>query len=231
MRHHRWLFQDQLDALEVQLQDLGSAALDVFAAALKTTAEPDPGRCEQFSVEGRAIAGQHQQIQNAVLGLLALQAPVASDLRLLTAVQQAATHLERVATMGVTVADLTAACYGLPAHDQILRRLEDMGDIALPMQAAAMDAFARRDRTLCDTLAASHGAVTRMHASMLDAVLDTAPDRDLLRWGVGMHGVSRGIARVAGHAVEIGHLVCFLLGADEPPPAPGAPHATLAPSA
>jgi phosphate transport system protein len=66
-------------------------------------------------------------VERRILGLFALQTPVASDLRLLTTLLHINLHLERIADQAVNMAKITKLADGLPQSLKVLQRLEEMG--------------------------------------------------------------------------------------------------------
>ena len=72
-------------------------------------------------------------VERRILGLFALQTPVASDLRLLTALLYINLHLERIADQAVNLAKITKLADGLPPNPTVLQHLGEMGALALGM--------------------------------------------------------------------------------------------------
>ena len=89
------------------------------------------------------------EIERRILDVLSLQAPVASDLRFITALLHVSLHLERVADMSVNIAKIGSLIAHLPRNDAVVTTIREMGGIALKMIDASMDAFANRDLELC----------------------------------------------------------------------------------
>lgn len=211
MRQQRWRFHEQLDFLEMQIQDMSAAAQDLFDLAVQSIGGQDRTLCQRVAAGDDLVDGYYLDIERGVMDLFALQNPVASDLRLLTVLLHVNLHLERVADMAVNIALSVDRAWGLPRNSTVLEQLEEMGGVALRMQAAAMDAFLRRDLALCHRLTVMDDAIDRLNRGMLSEVLDTARDKAMLEWGVAMHVVSREIERVGDHAVDIGEQVAFLI--------------------
>ena len=211
VRQQRWHFHQQLEGLELLVQDMSAAAQDLFELAVQSI----PGR--DRSLIPRVVQGDNKvdryylEIERGVMDLFALQTPVASDLRLLTALLHIDHHIERVADMAVNIVKMVDRSWGLPTNARVLEQLEEMGSVALQMQAAAMDALARRDLALCHRLTVMDETIDRLNRGMLAEVLDAAQDTSMLAWGVSMHVVSREIERVGDHAVDVGEQVAFLI--------------------
>lgn len=195
----------------MQVQDMSAAAQDLFDLAVQCIGGQDRTLCQRVIDGDNLVDGYYLAIERAIMDVFALQNPVASDLRLLTVLLHVNLHLERVADMAVNIARSVDRAWGLPRNSSVLEQLEEMGGVALRMQAAAMDAFIRRDLDLCHRLTVMDDAIDRLNRGMLNEVLDTAGDKAMLEWGVAMHVVSREIERVGDHAVDIGEQVAYLI--------------------
>ncbi|HMC05258.1 MAG TPA: phosphate signaling complex protein PhoU [Actinomycetota bacterium] len=211
LREPRRHFHEQLQDLERAVQDMGVAARDLFDLAMQALVGHDLAVCAQVIAGDDTVDAYYLRIERHIMDLFALQTPVASDLRLLTALLHINLHLERVADMPVNIAKIVNASGDLPSNAIVLERLEEMGEVALQMLAAVMDAFERRDLELCYRLTSMDDTIDRLNRGMLPEVLDASPNKALLEWGIGMHVVSREIERVGDHAVDIGEQVAFII--------------------
>jgi phosphate transport system protein len=209
MSQPRWRFQEELQTLEAKIQRLGTEArgqLGQAVAALAAPADYDAIIAGDEEVDRRYV-----EVERSVLQLFALQTPVASDLRLLTALLHIGLHLERVGDMAVNIAKLTRLVAGRPPDPTVQRQLQQMGTMALQLVEAAMDALARRDLDLARSLPSMDEPVDRRNRAMLGQVLAAGEDRRVLGWAVPMYVVSRELERVGDHAVDIGEQVAFLI--------------------
>ena len=150
-------------------------------------------------------------VERRILALFALQTPVASDLRLLTALLHINLHLERIADQAVNMAKITKLAHGLPPIPTVLQHLGEMGALALGMVGAAMAALARRDLELARKLPELDDPIDRLNRGMLGQVLAVSDDQQRLEWGIRMYVVSRQLERVGDNAVDIGEQVAFLV--------------------
>jgi phosphate transport system protein len=204
-------FHEELRALEDRVQRMGVAAQNQFAGALQALIDDDASRCDKVIADDDIVDDLYLKIERGMLDMFALQTPVASDLRLLTALLHINLHLERIGDMAVNIAKIVKLADGLPRSPTVLRHLDEMGGIALRMVSAAMDAFARRDVELCKQLPEMDDPIDRLNRGMLAEILAIGDDKRMLEWGIRMHVVSRQIERVGDHAVDIGEQVAFLV--------------------
>jgi phosphate transport system protein len=169
------------------------------AAAKKVIEDDDP------------IDDLYLSIDRRTLEQLALQTPVAGDLRLLSVILHTNSYLERVGDQAVNIAKIYLAVRKLPSSDTILAHLQEMSDVVRAMIRVAMQALARRDLELCLKLPAMDDPVDRLNLGMYKEVAALAEDPGRLNWGLRMNVVARQLERVGDNAVDIGEQVGFLL--------------------
>lgn len=209
--HIRRHFDAELRDLELKIQAMGAASRDLAEQAIRGTVLNDPPMFQKVIRGDDEVDFYYLEIERRVLGVFALETPVASDLRFLTALLHISLHLERVADMAVNISKIGTAVSHLPRSEVIVTMLEEMGGISLKMIDASMDAFARRDLELSLELPRMDDPVDRLNRSMLREILPISDDKRLLEWGVQMHTVSRQIERIADHAVDIAEQTAFLI--------------------
>src|SRR5215208_5118899 len=197
-------FHEELRALEDEVQRTGTQAQLLLEQALQALTRRDLAVCEAVIRGDDEVDQLYLDIERRILGLFALQTPVASDLRLLTALLYINLHLERIADQAVNLAKITKLAHGLPPNPKVLQHLGEMGALALGMVGAAMHALARSLPELDDPL-------DRLNRGMLQQVLAASDDQRMLEWGIRMYVVSRQIERVGDDAVDIAEQVAFLV--------------------
>jgi phosphate transport system protein len=204
-------FHESLERMELELLSLGELAGTAVQRAVEAVADHDDAKAERVIADDDRIDDLYLGIDHGVLQLLALQAPVAADLRLVSAILHSCLHLERIGDQAVNVAKLYLATRDLPGSDAMRQQLREMGDLVVQMIRTAMDAFAKRDLELCEKLPVMDDPVDRLNrASHLEA-LKLADDPRSLDWGLHMNLAARALERVGDNAVDIGEQVGFLV--------------------
>jgi phosphate transport system protein len=148
----RQRFHEELRALEGEVQQTGAQARLLLEQALGALPGGDLERCETVIKGDDEVDALYLEVERRILHLFALQTPVASDLRLLTALLHINLHLERIGDQAVNLAKITMAADGLPQNPTVLQDLEEMGAAAVGMVGTAMEALARRDLALARQL-------------------------------------------------------------------------------
>jgi phosphate transport system protein len=204
-------FHESLERMELELLSLGELAGTAVQRAVEAVSDHDDAKAEQVIADDDRIDDLYLGIDHGVLQLLALQAPVAADLRLISAILHSCLHLERIGDQAVNVAKLYLATRDLPGSDAMRQQLREMGDLVVQMIRTAMDAFSKRDLELCERLPAMDDPVDRLNRSSHLEALKLADDPRSLDWGLHMNLASRALERVGDNAVDIGEQVGFLV--------------------
>jgi phosphate transport system protein len=207
----RQRFHEELRAVEGDVQRTGAQAQLLLKQALQALVDSDLGLCQEVISGDDEVDALYLDVERRILHLFALQTPVASDLRLLTALLHINLHLERIGDQAVNLAKITMAADGLPQNPTVLHDLAEMGAVALQMVGVAMEALAGRDLALARHLPELDEPIDALNRAMLAKVLAVSDDQGMLEWGVRMYVVSRQLERVGDNAVDIGEQVAFLV--------------------
>jgi len=212
MQETRHRFRQELVDLERVLLAEGQDAATAVERSVQALVHRDADLASLVVAGDDAIDARYLEIDARILEVLALQTPVASDLRLVFAILHTNLHIERIGDQAVNVAKMAVAGADLPREESILAHLEEMGDIVTRMVRVALDAFSRRDLALCLELPAMDDPVDVLNRNMYRKVVALGGgDQAALEWGIRMNVVSRQLERVGDNAVDIGEQVGFLL--------------------
>jgi phosphate transport system protein len=211
MPETRQRFHGELMSLESELAEMGMRAAEAVRLAVESLIRRDRDRADAVVAGDDPVDEAYLDIERRILDLLALQTPVASDLRLVSAILHINLHLERVGDQAVNVAKICLATLDLPKSPVILSHLAEMGDVVSRMVRTAIEAFERRDLELCLKLPEMDDPVDLLNRGMYLEVVKLADDPALLEWGIQMNVVARALERVGDNAVDIGEQVSFLL--------------------
>jgi phosphate transport system protein len=211
MQETRKKFHEELADLETDLHHLGDLAAISVKDSVQALVTRDDALSHAVIEADDPIDELYLKIDQGVLQLLALQSPVASDLRLVSALLHSGLHLERIGDQAVNVAKLHLAAGALPGSDALRQQIGEMGTIVVGMVRTAMDAFARRDLALCRTLPLLDDPVDRLNRATHLEALKLADDPQALDWGLHMNLAARALERVGDNAVDIGEQVEYLI--------------------
>ncbi len=205
-------FQAKLAALEAQ----GLGGLDLVAEALEraleTVAQRDIELAGMVIADDDRVDGRYLEVHQGILSLLALQAPVAGDLRLVAALLHVIKHVERMGDQCVNMAKLVPLAGHEPPDDaEMLANIARMGELAGSLIVQAKQSFARRDADLAQDLVRQDDEIDRLNRSCFARALDIGDDPDTREWAMHMMLVARCLERIGDNAVDIGEQTAFVV--------------------
>ena len=206
-------FQEELEALQGRLLEMGGLAEERVSASVQSLVSRDIAAIERVLYGDEPINALHVEIDNRCFKLLALHQPMATDLRAIVSAVKINTDLERVGDLAVNIAE-AAKRYATHPPVKKLIDIPQMGDIAQEMLHDALDAFVRRDTVLAQAVLNEDdrldGLKTQIFRELLDYMLKdpttVEPALDLIL-------VSRHLERIGDHATNIAEDVIFMVSA------------------
>src|SRR4051812_12947895 len=158
------------------------------------------------------IDGRYLEVHQGILSLLALQAPVAGDLRLVAALLHVIKHVERMGDQCVNIAKLIPLSGNEPpVRSEILSRVEEMGRLARSEVRQSKQAFELRDLALAEDLVRQDEQINRLNREIFRLALDEGDDPDVREWAMHMILVARALERIGDNAVDVGEQTAFVV--------------------
>ena len=208
----RVAFHEELEGLEQQA--LGG--LDMVVSTLQRTMEAlttqDVELAEMVIQDDDLIDGRYLEVHQGILSLLARQAPVATDLRLVAALLDVIKHVERMGDQCVNIAKvIPISGHEPPIDPELLSTIAEMGRCAAALIEQAKRAFATRDVALAEDLVVRDVQINRLNRECFRLALEAGDDVDTREWAMTMLLVSRAIERIGDNAVDIGEQTAFVV--------------------
>ena len=205
-------FQDELRRLEEQA--LG--ALDLVVTTLDRTLEAlEHQDIELASIvvnDDDRIDGRFLEVHQGILSLLALQAPVAGDLRTVAALLHVIRHAERMGDQCVNIAKVMPLVGNEPPSDpDLMERILRMGALARSEVAQSKQAFVLRDTSLAQDLVRQDEQINGLNREVFRRAVEIGTDEDRREWAMTMMLVARALERIGDNAVDIGEQVAFVV--------------------
>ena len=211
MPETRQAFHDELDSIELEVLVEGELAERAIDRAVTALVTGDADLARLVIAEDDGVDERYLSVERRILQVLALQTPVAGDLRRLSAILHINLHLERIGDQAVNVAKIFLSVRDLPAGGTILSHLHEMGDVVRAMIRTALTSLRDRDLDLALSLPVMDDPVDRLNLGMYREVAMLASDAGMLEWGLRMNVLARQLERVGDNAVDIGEQVAFLV--------------------
>jgi phosphate transport system protein len=205
-------FKDEL----AELEQLALGGIDLAGAQLRRVIEALEHQDVRLATE--VIAGDdaldrlYRELHERILSLLALQAPVAGDLRLAAALLHVARLMERMGDQCVNIAKLIPLDgHEPPIHPVLLEELGVMGRLVADEVEQAKRAFATRDMALARDLVYQDRDVNELNRRVFQFAWESGDDADAREWAMHMILAARAIERIGDQAVDVGEQLGFVL--------------------
>lgn len=204
-------FHDDLSQVKIRLLTMSGEAEAALGLAVDALLERDPAKAEAVVGGDRVIDQMEVELEEMCINLLALQQPMARDLRMLTSALKIANDLERVGDHAVNIAQsaLRLADQRAIAPEP---ELVEMARLARDMLSDALEAFIRGDSQAGREVCRRDDKVDVLHKSVFRILLThMMEDPHTIGAGMELFLVSRNLERVADLATNIGEDVVFLV--------------------
>jgi phosphate transport system protein len=210
--HGRAHFQEELRRLEEAALGGVDVVLEQVDRVIEALKHVDVELAQIVIEDDDRVDGRYLEVHQGVLSLLALQAPVAGDLRLVAALLHIIKHVERMGDQCVNIAKLIPLSgYEPPVRPEIMQRILRMGAAARSEVLQARRAFADRDVELAEDLARQDREINVLNREVFRLAIEAGDDPDTREWAMLMTMVARAFERVGDNAVDIGEQCVFVV--------------------
>ena len=204
-------FHDELNDVKVRLLTMSGEAEAALAQSVEALLERNAAKARKVIAGDRTIDGLEVEIEEKCINLLALQQPMARDLRMLTSALKIANDLERVGDHAVNIAqsaERLSQSRPIAPEPEIV----EMARLAREMLSDALEAFIRGDAAAGREVCIRDDKVDTLHRSVFRILLThMMEDPHMIGAGMELFLVSRNLERVADLATNIGEDVVFLV--------------------
>ena len=210
--HLRVNFREELDKTEQAALGGIDIVLGQIDRCIEAVEHQDVELAQFIVADDDRVDGRYLEVHQSILSLLALQAPVAGDLRTVAALLHVIKHVERMGDQCVNIAKLLPLSGHEPPVDaEILSRVLRMGRAARDEVALCRRAFSERDLALAEDLVRSDREINRLNREIFQLAVAAGGDADVREWAMTMTMVARAFERVGDNAVDIGEQTAFVV--------------------
>jgi len=204
-------FIEELEQLKTKLLEMSSLVEAAIQRSISAVIHKDRSAAEQVFRNEERINEIEIEIDEFAINLLALQQPMAADLRLIVAALKINTDLERMGDLSVNIALRATSLMEEP----VIKPMIDMPHIAGLVQSMvrkALDAFVNRDADLARSVLASDDAVDSLRSACYHELVSfMEKDPQNIRQALDLLAVTRNLERIADHSTNIAEDVLFLV--------------------
>jgi phosphate transport system protein len=205
-------YQEDLSSLEERALGGLDLVLESLNKTLEAVEQSDIELAQQVVADDDRIDGRYLEVHQSLLTLLATQAPVATDLRLISALLHLMKCVERMGDQCVNVAKVIPLTgHEPPQDDVIIRDILTMGRQVRSMISQAKRAFAERDVELARDLVRQDDLVDNLNREVFHRAIEIGDEADVREWATTMLLVARAIERTGDNAVDVGEQTAFIV--------------------
>nr|MDT0664709.1 phosphate signaling complex protein PhoU [Micromonospora sp. DSM 115978] len=209
-------FQDELESINESLVEMTGLVASAMARATTALLDADLQLAEGVISGDETVDLLRREIEERAFDVMARQAPVASDLRMMVTTLRMVADLERMGDLALHVAKVARRRYpGRAVPPELRSTMLEMGQVAQRIVAKAGSVIAGRDAELAKELEADDDMMDTLHRRLFHVLLERP-------WLHGMEAAiditlcGRYYERYADHAVSVAHRVIYLVTGEHP---------------
>jgi phosphate transport system protein len=205
-------YQEELERLEAS----GLGGLDLVNDSLERTLEAiehqDVELAQLVIADDDRIDGRYLEVHQSLITLLATQSPVATDLRLISALLHVLKNVERMGDQCVNICKMIPLTGNEPpADEEMVTLILTMGRQTRALTNQSKRAFEERDVEMARDLVVQDDLVDNLNRECFRLALEIGDDPDRREWAMTMLLAARAIERIGDNAVDIGEQVAFVV--------------------
>jgi phosphate transport system protein len=205
-------YQEELDSLEERALGGLDLVIETLNRTLEAVEHSDSELAEMVVADDDRIDGRYLEVHQSILALLATQAPVATDLRLISALLHLMKSVERMGDQCVNIAKvIPLAGHNPPSDQQMIDDIVTMGRQARSLISQAKTAFATRDVELARDLVRQDDVIDNLNKQVFHRAIEVGDDIEVREWATTMLLAARAIERMGDNAVDVGEQTAFVV--------------------
>ncbi|MBB5853666.1 phosphate signaling complex protein PhoU [Amycolatopsis umgeniensis] len=207
----REAYHVELEQLAENLAGMSLQVADAMERATRALLEVDLGLAEQVISDDAKVDDARAECEEQAYALLALQAPVATDLRTVLAAIHAAESLERMGDLALHVAKAARRRHPDPVlPDAVRGDFAKMGEVAVKLARQAEQVIKSKDVEAARTIESDDDEVDEIHKHLFTVIMDRNWDHGVAA-AVDVTLLGRFYERFADHAVSVARRMIFVV--------------------
>ena len=205
-------FAEEHDDLRHRLLEMSGLVEDAVYRSVLTLLEKNAGHAPQVLMHEARINQMQMEIDARATRLLALQTPVATDLRTIMAAIKINHDLERMGDIAVRIAERAVSLLSEEVVGEAPIDIPHLAKLAQSMVRQSLDSFVKRDAEMARSVLVADDAVDDLRDAIYEALIGfMQADPRNVRPGISLMFVARSLERLADHATNIAEDVLFLV--------------------
>jgi phosphate transport system protein len=207
----RLRLRDEIRALEKRALGAMEIVADQVERTMRVVVDRDFAMADMVIADDDRVDGRFLEVHGDILSLIARQAPVATDLRILAALLDVIRRIERMGDQCVNICKVLLLAPEAPQDDlQLTQRILEMGRKSRALSLESAKAFLARDVAAAERLCKVDDEIDDLNREVFQIAVALAGDPDAREWAMRMTQVARAIERIGDNAVDIGEETAFV---------------------
>jgi phosphate transport system protein len=203
--------RDEIREIEKRALSAMDIVADQLDRTLRVIVDRDFAMADMVIADDDRIDGRFLEVHGEILSLIARQAPVATDLRLLAALLDVIRRIERMGDQCVNICKVLMLAPEAPIDDlRLTDRVLEMGRTARALSVESARAFAKRDVASAERLCEVDDEIDTLNREVFRIAVALGGDADAREWAMRMTQVARALERIGDNAVDIGEETAFV---------------------
>ena len=207
-------YEHQLEDVKSQMMAMGNTAEKLVSLSVKALQEQDVGLAQQVISMDRDVDRAYVKLEERIMRVIAMQAPVAGDLRLLLTALKNATDIERLGDYAKDISEITIALKDKQYFTKLIN-IPRMAEVAVSMVQMSLDAFDTQDAELAGKVHVHDDEVDQLFSRTF-RILSTYvfEDPSNIEQAFNLMLVARHLERIADHALNIANRTIYMKKGD-----------------
>ena len=204
-------FISKLDELKVKLLKMGAMVQEIIEVSTRALTTRDIALAKQVYILDDKIDELELEIEMECMNLIALQQPMAKDLRVIGSILKIITDLERMGDHAVNIAKVTLEIGDEPFIKPLID-IPKMAKLTQDMVNKSLDAFVKSDIELAKEVAKDDDEVDMLYEKIYTELINKMIDnREIVKQATNLIFIGRFLERIADHATNIGERVIYMV--------------------
>jgi len=205
-------FHGELDIIRQGITHLAASVIEAIPRATQVLLDNDLEGADYLLLADNDVDSRSLELEERCYQVLALQAPVASDLRQVMAAVKMIGEIERSGDLCVNICKAARRIYGAELDPRLRGLISGMSEQAQQLFKFAIDAYVEADAPLAAAVPDMDDMLDRLHAEFIEQIFEShAEQRVPLQVAVQLALVGRFYERIGDHAVNISRRVRYMV--------------------
>ena len=203
-------FEKKLNEVQQDVLRMGTVVEEMLHKSVEAYTRRDPNLVREVLAQDDIVDDYNLSIETACLYLLALQNPMARDLRLIAAALKIITDIERIGDYCIDIAKTASRNFDLPPLPPV-PELHDMARMVSQMLRETLQVFVSRDLGMVQRMIVQDDEVDHLNKFIHNAMVDTARSTpSMAAQAIGLLMIARYLERIADHITNVGERVYYV---------------------